>query len=224
MKYLLFTLLVGAHLIAGETIWESPDNLVLKAFSATEAKQYENEIAMLHIIFFKDFPYLYDGDLESEQAYLEKYLQSNTAKFLILFDNNQAVGISSSIQLSEEIKEIQDDFINTGLNPREYLYIAEVIIHPKYRGQGILRKFFEYHEQYAQLLGYKHLTFITVNRPDNHPLKPFNYRSLEPIWQHFGYEKMNDMKVLFPWKQIDTQKEENNILSLWCKKADYLTK
>lgn len=209
---------------SGKLLWQSEDGLSLKVFTGAEARAYLEPLAAMRIDFFKEFPYLYQGSLDYESAYLETYFRSHNSAILLVFKGDTLLGFSNIIPLDEEMIEIQSAFSEKGMNLDEYLYIGEVMLDPICRGQGLARRFFEFHEAYAQEIGYSKLVFMTVQRPINHPERPKAYRGLEPIWQHFGYEKLPGVLVKIPWKQIDTGQEEDNTLDIWLKDLEECTK
>ncbi|MBX9977542.1 MAG: GNAT family N-acetyltransferase, partial [Alphaproteobacteria bacterium] len=155
-----------------------------------------------------------------EKDYFETYFKSKNSVILLVFDGDKVVGFSNSIPLIDETQEIQKPFHDKDMNPQHYLYIGEVMIQPPYRGKGLLRQFFNYHERRAKKEGYSRLVFMTVDRPKTHPLRPTDYRPLEPIWAHFGYSVLDRACVNLKWKQIDTHNDEKNKLSLWIKTVE----
>ncbi|MBX9977137.1 MAG: GNAT family N-acetyltransferase [Alphaproteobacteria bacterium] len=204
----------------GGIIHRTKDNLVIKTLQGDEARPYLEQIATLRIHMFKEFPYLYEGSLVYEKDYLETYFKSKNSVILLVFDGDKVVGFSNSIPMTDETKEIQKPLRDKGLDPQHYLYIGEVMIQPPYRGKGLLRQFFDYHELRAKKERYSHLVFMTVDRPKTHPLRPMDYRILEPIWTHFGYSVLEGAYVNLSWKQVDTHKDEKNTLTLWMKKVE----
>lgn len=216
------TLEASARLPEGKVLWQSANGLSLRALSGAEAKAYLEPIAKMRMRFFREFPYLYEGSLDYEKNYLETYFGSPNSAVLLVFKENTIVGFSNIIPLNEELEEIQAAFKENDLPVEDYLYIGEVILDPICRNQGLSRRFFDFHESYAQERGYSKLVFMTVKRPTNHPQRPKNYRPLEPIWRHFGYELLPGVAVKIPWKQVDTQEEEPNTLDVWFKELNAL--
>ena len=53
--------------------------LRLERLSGDKLNQYIPELAELRIRVFRDFPYLYDGDLTYEEKYLQTYFQYKNA-------------------------------------------------------------------------------------------------------------------------------------------------
>lgn len=198
--------------LSGNTL---PNNLIIRALNGQQAKEFCSHIAHMRDTMFKEYPYLYKAS--SEEEFLETYFNCPDALLLGVFDGPDIVGFSSSIPLKYEPKELTEPFVTLGHNINDYFYIGVVMIHPSYRGQGLLRSFFEYHEDKARNEGYAFTCFITVKRADDHPCKPVDYKSLDPVWRHFGYELMNDLEVNFAWMRVDTQREMDNAHAVWSK-------
>lgn len=212
-----FPILSNKH-IEHNIISTNRQNVTLKRLNNQEAKNYCNDIARIRLTLFKEYPYLYDGTLEIEQDYLENvYFKSPRATIILVFDEQEVVGFSSSIPLTEEMDEVKLPFINQGVHLDEYLYIGEVMLNPAYRSKGILKKFAEIHESKARELCCKYMLFATVDRDENHTYKPADYKNIEPICKHFGFKKVPNLIMTCSWMRIDTQKNEDNILHFWQK-------
>ena len=188
-----------------------------KILHGGDVRPYLEDIAQMRISMFREFPYLYAGYIEYEREYLENYFKSDTSTILLVFDEGEVVAFSSSILLADELDEIKRPFLDRNLPVEEYLYIGEMMIKPEYRGKGLLRKFFESQESYAKQNGYQHAVFMTVKRDKNHPARPIEYKEIDPIWRHFGYERMQGIFIAMPWQRVDTGKEEMNYLDVWYK-------
>lgn len=192
------------------------NNLDIKILSGTEARPYFNEIAQFAISMFREFPYLFEGTLEYEKEYLETYFVSEKCTLILVFAGNELVSFTSSIPLNEEMAEIQAPFLKAGIDTSSYLYIGEAMIKKEYQGMKLLRTLLQHHIARAAQWGLKYGAFMTVDRPENHPLKPVDYVSLEPIWEHYGCKHRSDLTVKLAWPQVDSSgKEVDNTLSIW---------
>lgn len=214
-SFLMFVLILASNLACAQEKIVMQD-IRIEVFTGPQARAYFSQIANMRITLFSEYPYLYQGDINSEQAYLETYFCSANASILLVCDGDKIVGYSSSIPLIEEEDALKKPFIDRCLDLNDYLYIGEVMLCPEYRHKGITEKFFAYHENKARQAGYKKVVFMTVERSDNHANKPSVYQGLDPVWRHFGYEK-SDILVYFKWKQIDTRQETLNSLAIWQK-------
>ncbi|MDR3647154.1 MAG: GNAT family N-acetyltransferase [Candidatus Babeliales bacterium] len=218
MKYLLSGLLIFLLPVQGLTMQsEQLQELTLLKLKGPQAKKYVTDIADMRITLFKEFPYLYEGAYSYEEEYLQTYFNSDEANILLVLDKDKVVGFSSSIPLAEESQDLKAPFNEKELYIKDYFYIGEVMLQPAYRGRGILRKFLEFHENQALKNGYKYTVFMTVDRENNHPSKPKDYKSLDNIWKHFGYVILPELKISLDWPQVGTNIYTNNKLSIWLK-------
>jgi hypothetical protein len=126
------------------------------------------------------------------------------------------VGFGNAIVMADECEEIRKPFEDQHLNLNHYLYIGEVMIEKSYRSKHLLKSaLLPYFKRFADEQRCRFFTGMTVQRPDDHPYKPADYQSLEPIWKMFGAKKRDDMAINFEWKQVDSHKEESNKLDVW---------
>lgn len=198
------------------TIWQSESGLVLKAFYGEEARVYAEQIALLRVEMFVEFPYLYKATVETDQDYLNSYFDSKNSVMLLAFKGEEIVACASGIPVND-MGLIQSEFVKHGKNGDGYFYIGEVIVRKPYRSIALLHNIAKHHEAFAKSRGLKDVVFITVKRPKDHPFRPHDYRPLEPICEHFGYQLIEGIELKFSWTQIDTQKKEENILNLYSK-------
>ena len=66
-----------------------------------EFQQYINEIAALRLLIFKEYPYLYDGDIQTERDYLNGYSRSENSIVIIVKDGQKVIGAVTGIPLVE---------------------------------------------------------------------------------------------------------------------------
>jgi GNAT superfamily N-acetyltransferase len=176
------------------------------------------EVARLRIQIFREFPYLYDGDLNYEQKYLATYLNCPQSVIVLALDQGQVIGASTGLPLSAETEEFLSPFLAQGYNSQEIFYCGESVLLPAYRGHGIYRYFFQGRENHAKSLdGIKFSYFCAVVRPVDHPRYPANYVPLDAIWQHFGYRKYPELTTSFAWKDLDEAEQSFKTMVFWGK-------
>ncbi len=190
-----------------------------------EIENFIPEIARLRIHVFREFPYLYDGSLEYETKYLQTYLDNphSFVALAIIEESNgteRIIGASTGIPLNDEIEEIRDTFISHGLSLEEFFYFGESVLELPYRGKGIGKAFFQAREEYARGLGFQKTCFCAVIRPTHHPLRPKDYRPLDPFWTKLGYKRHPELTTKFSWKDIDKETEDKKELVFWIKEGD----
>lgn len=188
---------------------------------ATGLRDHIDAIARLRIAVFREWPYLYDGDLDYERGYLSRYAESAGAVCVGAYDGDVMVGASTAMPLADEHEPIKAPILAAGIDPGSVYYLAESVLLPPYRGRGIYRSFFDGREGHARALGrYRMTVFCGVARPPDHPLRPQNDRPLDKIWRHFGYSPRDDLVCRFSWKDIDEAEASEKSLRFWMKQLD----
>ena len=192
------------------------EQLRQKLVTGTDIAELIPQLGELRIRVFHDFPYLYDGSLEYEKKYLQVYTQHPLSIAFGVFDGDQLVGATTGMPLSAESKEIQRPFIERGLNTDEIFYFGESILLDPYRGRGIGHLFFDVREKHALENGFKTTAFCSVIRPEDHPLKPADYRSNHDFWKKRGYSEQNYSCSMF-WLDRNEKQETEKELTFWTK-------
>lgn len=187
----------------------------------TRSKQllpYLSDLAQLRITVFRAFPYLYDGNLEYEEKYLQSYLKSDRSAFILAKEKEKVIGVSTCLPLADETEEVQTPFLENGYNVNEVFYFGESVLLPEYRGRGIGVRFFEAREAFGLSVGdFRYFAFCAVDRETTHPHRPLNYVPLDHFWEKRGYVKMPHLKTFFSWKELDEDIESQKSMTFWMK-------
>jgi GNAT superfamily N-acetyltransferase len=177
-----------------------------------------DDIAHLRIAVFRDWPYLYDGDLDYERRYLGRYAQSAGSICVAACYGGRVVGASTGMPLADEHDAIKAPFVAAGFDLDRIYYCAESVLLPEYRGRGLYRRFFEGREAHARRFGrFDTVVFCGVVRPEDHPLRPRDDKPLDRIWQRFGYAPRGDLVCRFSWKDIDCAAATEKPMRFWLK-------
>ena len=176
-----------------------------------------DEVARLRIEVFRDWPYLYDGDLSYEQRYMTTYRDSASAIVVGAFDDDRLVGASTGTPLTEHEEDFAHPFAGSGTDLEEVFYCAESVLLPEYRGQGAGHGFFDHREAHARALGFKKSAFCGVQRPADHPMRPNDYAPLDPFWRKRGYAPLPGVVAEFSWKDLGDAGETQKPLQFWIK-------
>ncbi len=192
-------------------------NLTIKTLTGSAIKPYLNELARLRIAIFREFPYLYDGDMEYEASYLETYLRSEEAVMVLAIHDKKVVGASSGMPLMLETNAVKKPFLEAGMEPEKIFYFGESLLELPYRGKGIGHIFFDEREKHALNPGrFETTTFCAVHRPETHPLRPPAYLPLDSFWKKRGYTP-TQMTTHFQWKDVDENEESDKLMRFWIK-------
>lgn len=185
----------------------------------SEARRFAKDLGRLRLEVFYEFPYLYEGSLQYEEKYLETYFNAHHSFIFLVEDDGRIVGATTSILASEEEESFKRPFLDAGIGPDEVFYFGESVLLPEYRGKGLGKKFFEERETFARTLPFiKYLAFCAVERPSDHPLRPQDYKSLDDFWKQMGFQKADNMKTTYKWKDRNNLIETEKNMQFWIKK------
>jgi GNAT superfamily N-acetyltransferase len=182
---------------------------------------YLEALARLRIAVFRDYPYLYEGDMAYERHYLEAYARSNRSVFVLALDGEEVVGCSTGISLADEVPAIQQPFVKHGLLLSDVFYFGESVLLHEYRGQGIGHRFFKQREAHARRLpGFRWAAFCAVERDEHDPRRPTGYHTNDEFWRKRGYQRQDDMFCTLDWKEIGQDVTSPHQLRFWLRPLD----
>lgn len=171
-------------------------------------------LAALRIEVFRDWPYLYDGDAEYERGYLAVYRQPG-AVVVGAFDGDRMVGAATAAPMAQHASDFAEAFSVEEI--AGIYYLAESVLLPAYRGQGLGHAFFDAREAEARAQGFARFAFCSVIRPDDHPARPSSPRSHDAFWRGRGYAPLEGVVARFSWRDIGQTEESAKPLQFWGK-------
>jgi GNAT superfamily N-acetyltransferase len=192
----------------------------LQVFTVTGAgiEPYIPDLARLRIEVFREYPYLYDGDLGYEARYLRTYSASPESLFVLVRDGDRVVGASTAVPMGHEEAAFQQPFVARGLDPAQVFYYGESVLSRGYRGRGLGGRFFDERERYARALGrFRHAVFCAVERAPGDPRRPAGYRPLDAFWQARGFRKIPDLTTTYAWKELGEDAASPKVMTFWRK-------
>lgn len=184
--------------------------------TGSELNAYLDDLARLRMEVFRDWPYLYDGTVAYEKDYLEKFSKAPGAVCVVALDDDKVIGAATAAPMTEHADEFGEPFQKAGYDISKIFYCSESVLLTAYRGQGLGHAFFDHREAHAKKLGgFTHATFCRVVRPDDHPMKPENYISLDGFWKKRGYQPIAGLVATYPWKDIGSDEETEHQMQFW---------
>lgn len=178
-------------------------------------------LARLRITVFREYPYLYEGDMAYEREYLAAYARSKRSVFVLAMDGGNVVGCSTGMPLADEVPAIQQPFVERGLLLSDVFYFGESVLLPAYRGRGIGRRFFKLREAHARgLAGMRWTAFCAVERDEHDPRRPEGYRPKDEFWRSQGYQRQDDMFCTLDWKEVGQDASTAHRLRFWTRPLD----
>ena len=180
-----------------------------------------DELARLRIAVFRDWPYLYDGDAAYEARYLAGYASNPRAIVVAVRavepdgvgkgggegagegdGAGRLVGAATGMPLADHDAALVDAVAGAGLDPSTLFYCAESVLLAPWRGRGLGHRFFDEREAHARRLGFERACFCAIVRPDDHPARPADARSLVPFWEARGYRALPGAVAHLSWRDV----------------------
>lgn len=182
--------------------------------------QIVEPLAALRIAVFRDFPYLYDGDLDYERGYLATYVQSPAALAHGIYDGQALVGATTALPLVDEEAAFQRPLIDAGFDPAQVFYFGESILLGDYRGRGLGHRFFDVREARARALGFSVCAFCAVQRDEHHSARPADYVPLDDFWRRRGYAPCPQAVARYAWTDVGDDAQTDKSLLFWTRALD----
>ncbi|MEI7583140.1 GNAT family N-acetyltransferase [Runella sp.] len=196
-------------------------NLTFITKHGPEIASVFEDLGQLRIAVFSDSPYLYEGTLTHEMEYLQTYADSPRAFLFAVYDGSKMVGATTCTPLVDETDDVRLPFEQVGFNLDSIFYFGESILLPSYRGIGLGHRFFDEREAHARRFGtYTTTCFCAVERAENHPAQPQDYRPNDAFWTKRGYQKQPTLQSTFEWLDIGQTQPTAKKMVYWMRNLD----
>jgi len=194
--------------------------LEMMTLSEEAAGPYIEDLARLRIQVFREYPYLYEGDMAYEIEYLDTFLKAQAACMVVAIVGGQVIGASTALPLMEETDNIKQPFLEAGYDISRIYYFGESVLLPRYRGQGIGKSFFQLRENFArqQPIELDWLTFCAVVRPNGHPMQPKDYQALDGFWKNRGFSP-TELYCNISWQEVGESAPSPKPMRFWMKRV-----
>jgi GNAT superfamily N-acetyltransferase len=190
----------------------------IETLTGERLKAHLPDVARLRIEVFRDFPYLYDGDLDYEARYIGSFAASPNALVVAAFDGDAVVGASTAAPMATQMDEVTAPFRARGEDLSRYFYFGESVLSRAYRGSGIGVRFFEEREAHARACGASVAAFCAVMREREHAARPADYVALDAFWQRRGFALAPGLLCELSWKEIGADGESPKTMQFWTKR------
>lgn len=176
--------------------------LSLTTLRGAQVLDHLDALARLRIAVFADWPYLYEGDLDYERAYLHAYAASPDSVVVLAVAEGTVVGATTGLPLLDDAPAFRAPFASAGRDPAQVFYLGESVVLPAWRGWGLGHAFFDAREAHARRLGRFRLTaFCAVQRDASDPRRPAGHRDNDRFWTGRGYQAQPEMAVQLAWNE-----------------------
>lgn len=174
-------------------------------------------LAALRLDIFQEYPYLYRGRREDELAYLAGYAEKPGACVILAEADGAVIGAATGMPLAHEDAALRAPFAETPYSLDAIYYIGELLFRRGYRNRGLGQRLLARMENHVRSLGsFSKITCATVERPDNHPLRPDDDIPISRFLARTGFARVTGVTTHFAWLETDGVKRDHT-MQLWMK-------
>jgi GNAT superfamily N-acetyltransferase len=177
--------------------------------SGPEIDNHIDQLGEFRMVVFREYPYLYDGNIHYERTYLSRYSRSAESFLLILQDALGIMGACTGIPLKGEDCEFQNAFV--GENNDEIFYIGEVMLRADSRGKKLGSSLLSTALGLIDSRKFQKVCLCTVDRGLNHPRRPLSYLPPDYLWKKHGFEKSDNLIAYFDWKVLEKRRKRESL-------------
>jgi hypothetical protein len=87
-------------------------SIAIEVLKGSEVIPYLKKLMDIRLLFYRDYPYLYDGSIEDEENYLRMWGNSENTLLVIAKRNDEVVGAIIGLPFSESPEENREAFQN----------------------------------------------------------------------------------------------------------------
>ncbi len=172
-----------------------------EVLKGAQIKSIEQSFANLRIAIFREYPYLYEGDLATEKQYFDMF-GGNTI-CIIAKDASTVVGVIIGTPLQEIFDQFLKPLIEADISVEKMFYLADLLVLKSYRGKRIGHSLYELFEKEVQKTEqFTNILIREIFKSPDDPKKPSAYYSLDPFWDKRGFKKMEGISQQDQWKAI----------------------
>jgi GNAT superfamily N-acetyltransferase len=176
-------------------------------------------LARLRIEVFREWPYLYEGTLDYEANYIERFARLRGGVIVVASDAGEPVGAATAAPMQGQNADVAAPFVERSYDLSKLFYFGESVLKRSYRGRGIGHKFFDEREAVARATpGVVEATFSGVVRSPGDPRRDPNYRPLDTFWTKRGYAPVEGLVGYYSWTDIGDKEQTRKPMQFWMRK------
>jgi GNAT superfamily N-acetyltransferase len=176
-------------------------------------------LARLRIDIFREWPYLYEGSLDYEQNYIERFTRLAGGVIVVASDAGEPVGAATAAPMEGQNPDVTAPFLQRGHDLSKLFYFGESVLKRAYRGRGIGHAFFDRREAVARAIpGVEEASFSGVVRPPDDPRRDPNYRPLDGFWRKRGYAPVEGLVGHYSWTDIGDKEPTRKPMQFWMRR------
>jgi hypothetical protein len=112
-------------------------SISIDVLKGPEVIPYLQKVAQLRIEFYRNYPYLYEGNLTDEETYLSMYAKSKDSLLVIAKNGDDVVGAVTGIPMLETKKENKWLYTQKQTPDEHIFYLGELVLSQDYQNSTL---------------------------------------------------------------------------------------
>jgi hypothetical protein len=196
---------------------ETEPSVTIEVLKGKEVIPYLEKLAELRIVFYREYPYLYEGNLADEMAYLNMYVNSEDSVLAIAKKGEELVGIASGLPMLESKEENKRLYAEKKIPGEHVFYLGEVVLCHEQNTDVQERIYQEFEKAVIGLQKYHTLAVCEIERDPEDSKKPSSAFSSEVQWENRGFIRQPEFYTIAAWKDVGDLEKSNHALVFWTK-------
>lgn len=193
-------------------------SITIHLLRGNESIPYLQDLAKLRILFYRNYPYLYEGNLTGEENYLRMYANSENALLAVAKKGQEIVGAVAGIALSETQEMHKKQWIQQQIPAENVFYLGEIVLLQEYLKSDLQEKLYQQFEKGVRgLKRYDSIVVCEIERDPKDYKKPANSLSSEVRWDGRGFVRQPALNTYYSWKEVGDLEDTDHLMGFWSK-------
>lgn len=193
-------------------------SISIEVLKGPEVIPYLQKLAELRIEFYRNYPYLYEGNITDEETYLNMYAKSKDSLLVIAKNGDDIVGAVTGIPMLESKEENKQLYAQKQIPAEHIFYLGELVLSQDYQKSDLLERLYLQLENAVKgLERYSLLAVCEIERSPEDTKKPVSALSSEVLWANRGFTKQPQLYTTDAWKDVGDLEKSDHHLFFWYK-------
>ncbi len=193
----------------------------IEVLKGNEVIPYLRRLAELRIVFYRDYPYLYEGNLTEEENYLSLYADSKNSLLVVAKEGSKMIGAITGLPLLESQEENRELFMHKLSTAEHIFHVGELVLLPEYRNADIQKRLYrQFEKSVMELAGYDAISVCEIERPSYDSKESNESFFVESLWENNGFVKQPHLHNYYRWKEVGDMKNTDHLMVYWIKSFD----
>ncbi len=193
-------------------------SIVIDVLKGNEVIPHLQKLIEIRLLFYRDYPYLYDGNIEDETNYFRIYGNSENTLLVMAKKDDVVVGAVIGLPLPESPEENKEAFQSIEMSPEELFYLGDSIVIRELKTDDVQKQMYDRFETEVKQLGkYRGIVVCEIERDIDDPKKSANNNPYEFAWNKQGFIREPNQVVHFSWREIGDLENSDHRMIFWSK-------